>query len=391
MSNHVDLVVCGAGAAGMAAALAAARRGMRVALVEAGPQVGGTVAHALIHTLGGLYDADGGLVNDGLPRELIERLQQADSSVRPRQMGRLWVLSVCPRTYQSVVRTWLDAEERITIHCGARVRRVAVEQDRVVEVEIDGPDGTAAVRPRAVIDATGSADVVRRIDARLVHDDDRASAGGLVFTLRGVATGALAFPKGVGIVRALRGAAEDGTLPAECGKAWLDSGIFEDEVYVKLFVPLRNGWRDRAARGEIGRQLAETQDRVTRFLTGLPGFAAAVPGTTGTLGVRDGGRVRGQYCLTGDDLRAGRRFDDVACRGCWPIEYWDPDEGAAVEYLPDPSGYDIPRRSIAVQGYRNLWVAGKCLSADRQAQASARVAGTCWAMGEAAARAAAES
>jgi hypothetical protein len=109
------------------------------------------------------------------------------------------------------------------------------------------------------------------------------------------------------------------------------------------------------------------------------------------LGIRDGGRVRGQYCLTGDDVRQMRKFDDPACRACWPIEYWDPEQGVALEYLPAGDYYEIPLRSLRVEGLTNLWAAGKCLSADRYAHASARAAGTCWAMGEAAGRAAALS
>jgi hypothetical protein len=94
--------------------------------------------------------------------------------------------------------------------------------------------------------------------------------------------------------------------------------------------------------------------------------------------------------LTGTDIRQGRRFDDAACRGCWPIEYWHPDQGLSLEYLPSDHCYDIPLRSLRVRGLKNVWAVGKCLSADREAQASARVVGTCWAMGDAAGIAAAD-
>jgi NADPH-dependent 2,4-dienoyl-CoA reductase/sulfur reductase-like enzyme len=60
------VVVCGGGAAGMAAALAAARAGTEVCLIEARRRLGGTVVHSLIHTLGGLYDGVGELLNEGL-------------------------------------------------------------------------------------------------------------------------------------------------------------------------------------------------------------------------------------------------------------------------------------------------------------------------------------
>ena len=81
-----------------------ARRGSRVSLIEAGPQVGGTVADALIHTLGGLYDSAGEFLNDGLAKEMAQRLIDADTSVFRRRMGRVWVLNVCPNLYRRVAR-----------------------------------------------------------------------------------------------------------------------------------------------------------------------------------------------------------------------------------------------------------------------------------------------
>src|SRR5262249_18541140 len=159
--------------------------------------------------------------------------------------------------------------------------------------------------------------------------------GGLIFTMRGVAPGTLAFPRGLGVVRALHAAAGDGTLPPSCGKAWVDDGVHEDEVYVKLFVPLPDGSGDRERNGDILRQALSAQEAVVSFLGRLPAFAGATVARTGSLGVRDGGRVRGEYCLSAADVRQARKFEDAACRCCWPIEYWDPDQGVSLEYLPE--------------------------------------------------------
>src|SRR5262249_53878683 len=156
-------------------------------------------------------------------------------------------------------------------------------------------------------------------------------------------------------------------------------GVVEDEVYVKLLVPVsENGEAD------VPDRALHVRDEVIAFLKRLPAFARAWLVRTGSLGIRDGGRVQGEYCLTLEDVRQGRRFTDPACRCCWPIELWDPDRGVELEYLPDGSYYEIPLRALRVRGWRNVWVAGKCLSADRYAQASARVVGSCWSMGEAA-------
>lgn len=383
---RASIVVCGAGAAGMGAALSAAGAGAEVTLLEASARPGGTVARALIHTVGGLYDSAGGLLNGGLAATLAGKLSAADSSVHRRRMGRAWVLSVCPAVYCDVVREWIAAEPRIAIHYNTRVERVESAAGRVHEIVAAGPQGAFRIAAQAVVDATGTAEVVRLVDPGLLQEDASRAAGGLIFSLRGVAPGALAFPRGLGIVRMLREAAEGGELPASCGKAWLDAGVYDDEVYVKLFVPLADRRRAAEEHSTILGEALEAQAAVVDFLRRLPEFAQAEITRTGELGIRDGGRVRGEYCLTADDVRACRRFNDAACRCCWPIEYWHPEQGVSVEYLPDGSYYEIPIRALKPAGTSNLWAAGKCLSADRYAHASARVAGACWSMGEAVGR-----
>lgn len=383
------IVVCGAGAAGSAAALAAARAGARVCLVEALSQAGGTVANSLIHTLGGLYDSTGQLLNNGLAAELACTLTRAASSVRQRRMGRVWVLNVCPDIYRATLRNWLAAESRITTFFEARVSRLELVAGRVVGLEINRYGETVRLRTRAVIDATGTAEVVRLLDPSLLQTDPRRAAGGLMLRLRGVSPGTLNFPEGLAAVRALRAAAGAGELPPECEKAWLDAGVHEDEAYVKLFVPIPDDWREREGRGEISRAARRSGDAVVAFLRRLPGFERSRIVRVGSLGIRDGGRICGEYCLTGEDVRQARKFPDPACRCSWPIEYWDPEQGVSLEYLPDPAYYEIPLRALKVRGVENLWAAGKCLSADRFAHASARVAGTCWSMGEAVGNAAA--
>jgi choline dehydrogenase-like flavoprotein len=382
------VVVCGGGAAGLAAALAAARRGAKVWLVEARRELGGTVAGALIHTLAGLYDSEGRILNEGLPGELIERLQGADPLTARRKMGRVWVLSACPNRYRAVVTRWVESEPQIRVLTGTHVTDIVADDQWIDVMAIAGPGGILRVRPRAVIDATGSAEVARLLDRSLVIDDDGRAAGGSIVRIRGIAPDALRFPKGIGIVRKLRDAAQAGRLPPLCAHAWIDEGIHPDEAYVKLMVPL-NACSSAEHLNAAAGQARQAQTEVMSFLKRLPDFARAEVAQTGVLGVRDGGRVRGRYVLTGDDVRRGRSFPDGICRCAWPIEYWDPQQGVAIEYLPPGVSYEIPMRSLQIGRLRNFWMAGKCLSADREAHASARVAGACWAMGAAAGNAAA--
>jgi len=391
------VIVCGGGAAGIAAALAAARAGAEVLLLEQSPAIGGTVANALIHTLGGLYDSAGEIINDGLPAELIDRLQRADSRTGRRKLGRAFVLNVCPRVYQSAVSRWLAECPQVRVLTSVRVTGVRRAGDRLVGLVALAGSRSLSLRPRAVIDATGTAAVTRLIDPSLVIDDGPRSAGGWIFRLSNVALGALDFPKGVGLVRDLRAATAAGDLPPLASHAWLDAGVAGDQVYVKLMVPIDDDSLNPEAPAKMsGRtpslalQASMTQNAIVTYLSRRPDFARAAVTLTGSLGVRDGGRICGRYTLTADDVRQGRKFADAACGCAWPIEYWDAERGVSVEYLPPGVQYDVPLRALQVNGIDNFWVAGKCLSADRWAHASARVAGTCWAMGQAVGQAAAE-
>jgi hypothetical protein len=280
-------------------------------------------------------------------------------------------------------------ERQIHVLLNTQITEIVRSDSHVEQLELSDGSKSFVIHPAAVIDASGTAEVVRQLDPSLVADDGQRAAGGWIFRVRGVAKGALDFPKGVGIVRVLREAALKGTLPRPCAHAWLDIGTFPDEVFVKLMVPLTADLRDPRRRRQIIADSQAMEAKVFQFLKQLPEFVAAYVSQSGSLGVRDGGRVRGRCVLTGDDVRYGRSFPDAVCRGAWPIEYWDPERGVSMEYLAPRTHYEIPMQALQLSGLDNLWVAGKCLSADREAHASARVAGTCWAMGAAVGAAAA--
>ena len=80
----------------------------------------------------------------------------------------------------------------------------------------------------------------------------------------------------------------------------------------------------------------------------------------------------------------GRKFTDAVARCAWPVEQWGKDGAAKLRYLPDGSYYEIPARSLRAARVENLFMAGKTISADVDAIASARVMGCCLATGAAA-------
>lgn len=363
----------------MAAALTAARLGVRVELVEATERIGGTMADALLHTLAGLYDSTGALLNAGLVDELLERLSRASGgSTHRRRMGRVYVHMVDPELYRDVVQAWLEEEKNITVSTQSRAVLPELAGRKLARVGLESGGDVRWLAPNAVVDATGGAAVCRGLGPDFMLAPGPTVAGGFIFRLRGVDPQAMKFPRSVGVARAIQEGVESGDLPSSCDRTWLDIGIFEDEAFVKLFV--HDPESSRSAE-----QLREVAEQLSAFLRRLSGFERVTLSQLGRVGIRENGRARGKYVLTEADVRSGARFADAACRCAWPIEHWDAKSGLSLEYLAD--SYDIPLGALKAAQADNLWFAGKCLSAEPRAQASARCVGTCWAMGQAVGRA----
>lgn len=132
-----------------------------------------------------------------------------------------------------------------------------------------------------------------------------------------------------------------------------------------------------------GRRQAFVYEEVFRRF--VPGFARARIVDIGAMvGIRETRLVLGEKTLTEGDVRGCVKPEDrIACTA-WPPESHTGGRGTNREFLPDGDYYGIPYGCLAVKGLGNLLVAGRNLSATHVAQASARVAGPCFAMGEAA-------
>lgn len=378
MTVGKPILIAGAGAGGVSTALSLAKHQYpgQIILSERDEQVGGTVSQALIHTIAGLYNDEGEYLNEGLAVELEQRLLEASSSTQKRQMGKVWVLNVDPRIYQSVIQNWLLEFQNICTFNNAQVidplAVIDADQRHVWQVSISQNGTDLTIEPQAVIDATGSAALVRGLGQALVSPG--SALAGWVVQLKGVTPGLFKFPFNVSLLHRIRNAAKAGLLPDICNTLWLDSGVYADELYGKF---------NLAKEDATTLNMAEVMDRLIAFLRDVPELADIKVTAIGALGIRDGGQIRGDYCLTESDIRHATVFEDSACRAAWPIEHWHPEKGIQLDYLPKGHHYSIPLRTLSVKGFNNLWVCGKSLSAEPRAQASARVVGTCWSLGEA--------
>jgi FAD dependent oxidoreductase len=100
--------------------------------------------------------------------------------------------------------------------------------------------------------------------------------------------------------------------------------------------------------------------------------------------------IVGPYLLSGADVLGGQKFPDAIARCAWPIEQWNAKGEPRFRYLPAGTHYEIPARCLRSSQIENLFMAGKTISADVDAIASARVMGCCLATGAAAGKIAAD-
>ena len=107
------------------------------------------------------------------------------------------------------------------------------------------------------------------------------------------------------------------------------------------------------------------------------------------LGVRSGRRILGRARLTDSDVLGVRKSPAGIARGCWPMERWTNSPRPEMTYFAERDYYDIPLDCLRPVELDNVWVAGRCLSAETGAMTSARVIGTALATGWAAGTAAA--
>ncbi len=392
--DEPDVLVVGGGAAGLAAACAAARAGARTLLVERYGFLGGTLTAV---TLGGICGTHAAIGDDDVARvvggfylEIEARLRQRDAIMTPRRHGRIVGVPYDSEALKLVA-------DEVVAHFGARLlfhaQAVAAQVDgrRITAVVLESRGGRVAVRPRMVIDCSGDADVVAAAGAEYaLGDNGTTQFGSTMFRLGNVDTAVAGRLSRAEIREHLeRAVAEGFDLPRTATGVHLNP--VEGVVHLNVTRVRQPDGRpfDYTRREDItaaeleGRRQASRYEAVFRRY--VPGFAnARIIDIGAMVGIRETRLVKGVRTLTEAQVRACEKpADRIACTA-WPLEDHGEGRGTTWEFLPDGDWYGIPYGCLVARDLDNLLVAGRNLSATHLAQASARVAGPCFAMGEAA-------
>lgn len=383
--GNYDVIVCGGGPAGFAAAIAAARSGASTCLIEHQGFLGGIWTAGLLSFILDARD------KPGLIAEVRERLAARGAIKETRD---LYDAEEMKRLLEQMC-----LESGVVVRLYTRLAAAITRDGRIRHVILEAKEGRFALEARTFVDATG--------------DGDLGALAGCGFEF-GRASDGLTQPM---TLMALVSGVPDAVMKAPYASAMSGSCVPKDEFYNRLaragyspsytkpsLFPLTNGLCCLMVNHEYEKSGLRSEDLTAASIHAREEIFQVVDtiqqlapewknvrlvSTASHIGVREGRRLRGLYRLTLEDMQRGARFEDGVARATFPIDVHSirksegggySSDGAVDPALP----YDIPLRSLIAADVDNLAMAGRCISGDFYAHASYRVTGNAVATGEAA-------
>lgn len=387
--DSADVVVLGGGPGGVAAAVSAARNGTSVILVERFGTFGGT------WTSGHLGAIMAFPYVRGLFTEIVERLQKESAWLSyGQEYGSFGAYDI---EQAKIVLDRLVVEQGIRPYFFAHVCGVVVEEQRITGVLIESKQGRHVITGNFFIDATGDGDVCALAGvpyAKGRDEDGLCQPMTMIFTMDGADD-----------VKVRSYKEEDPDFAKAWNTARKTGEVSVPREDVLAFpMPRAGQWSINTTRVvnldgtklqdvtdamiEGRRQVAEVANFLRRR---IPGFDSAwLSGMAPHIGVRESRRIKCDYTMTTEDIVNASQFEDAIARGNWFIDIHNPSgEGTIRIRPPEGKWYEIPYRSICVQGYDNLLIASRCLDSTHEAHAAVRITPQVVAIGQGAGTAAA--
>ncbi|MEM3641921.1 MAG: FAD-dependent oxidoreductase [Candidatus Bathyarchaeia archaeon] len=411
--KDVDVVVVGAGPAGVSAAIAAAREGVDVLLIERYGILGGTLTAAMVPH----FDPVPLIGLKGIPREIYDRLKSEGVLIegyneKIEMPYTFWETGSAfdPEMFKLILIDMLEeANVRLLLH--SLVAGSLVEDGNVFGVLVENKSGRQAIKAKVVIDASGDGDVaalsgaqfekgfmaltpcfrIGNVDLEKVFEyfknnpEEFGTHPRLGKYMQDYNSSIII----AGFHKLVKEAIEKGDLPPSYIR---ETGFNfhlvprKGEVCVNTLsifnVDALNAFELTEAEVN-GRKLIRAVFNFARKY--VPGFEKSYLIDSGfQIGVRETRRIIGDYVLNLEDIQKGRRFDDVVVRAKWAhTDIHDPKSGKwSYSLIEGP--YDIPYGCLLPKNIENLLLSGRCISTTHEALGSVRIAPVCMATGQAA-------
>ncbi len=405
-----DLVVVGGGPAGLGAALAGAKNGLKTAIIERNPMLGGNWTNSYVVSILGVYTYDGSeKIVGGIVDEIVETLKKFGGT-----KGKVGNFIPFRPDEMKLALSHLAEKYGITTYFNSLVTGCKLSGNKIASVIVVGKDGTREVSGKEFVDSSGDADLSYYAASNAMEGKE-----GQGWHQEATIPFRIADVNEEELIKFSQEHPELISAPLVDGRIskihinppLVEKAKKENKLYLPnentefLFNTSKDGEficnathakiKDYKSGKEVAEAINDLRHQVAssfEFLKkNIAGFENSyLMDSSPGIGMRETRRGIGEYVLKRDDVLNGGRFEDHIARCGHPLEIHDPNKGLVYIHLNtgDSSWYEIPYRSIVQKGIDNLFIIGRCLSAEFDAQASARVSGTALAMGHAAAVAA---
>ncbi len=415
VAHECDVCVIGGSCTGLFAAIAAARLGARVALIEALGCFGGNATASLVNVWHSKFNTtfDRQIIA-GLPVQAMERLQRRNAVVEKLRQS-YWQWAFSPAELMLELDEMCREQPRIRPFLHARFCAPVMDShdpSRVTAVMIEDKSGRRAIKAKFFIDASGDGDLVHRMGLETYRNPHPqppttcAILAGLPELMQRDPT------------FSLQKAVFDQTRPEALRPGFLWAAPIPGVPGLSMVAGTRVHDVDCADADQItyaemeGRRQVRAMGDIVRKYHGGGLTTVALPGR---IGIRESRRARCLHQLTEKEVLLGERFDDAVVNGSYCVDIHSGAQGGITfRYLngkevghdkdlkrfertwrgpwigpgEEPSFYQMPYRSMVPRGAKNVLVAGRCVDADEGAFGAVRVMVNTSQMGEAAGTAA---
>ena len=382
-----NLVVAGGGLSGVAAAVSAAREGLKVLLVEKSGCLSGAISNNLVYPFMPYWtkqkvgnDICKKYLSQGIFKEMKERHDIYVDDCKDHEFNS---------EYLKIVLDDMTAEAGVDVLFHAVVYDVKTDNRKISAVEITAKAQKITVEADFFIDATGDGDLLylAGCDFQLGRESDGlCQPMTTCFRMSGVDLDLFTEerPRLQELYKEKQAKGEI-TNPRE--NILVFFGVGEDVLHFNSTRVVR---LDPTNPFDVSRAEVIARKQIHELISFLKENSAAfnesaLISVAVNIGVRESRKLKGVHILTGDELISCTRFEDSIALGNYDIDIHSPTgTGTSHRYFSDGEYYTIPYRSLLPKEYDNLLVAGRSISATHEAQASVRIMPICCCLGEAA-------
>lgn len=432
MTKTYDIVVIGGGTAGCAAAYISGLLGFKTLLIERSSTLGGAITSNLVVPV---MNVGSNQINNAFYKSFA--LKMAEMGGQVTYQGNIGWFN--PELAKIALDEMLSSVN-VDIRFNTEVTNVKTKDNTITYLNINSTilsaynysiytdnnsisfDNTLSVciGAKYVVDATGNADFSKKINCEFLDDNQDYQPMSLRFLMSGVDIEKFGKwliktdkDRNVTTFEHINGVPHLSTAYTwDDNKNWalapvfdkaVQSGVLKDtdrnyfQVFTVAGMPSTVAFNcpriienlNPNITQDISKALIEGRASIYRLSKVckeyLPGFEKAfISNISDGMGVRVSNRVKGKYIYTIEDLRSGKKFENPALISNYPVDVHSKDKNSST--LEIDGEYQLPIESLMSADYDNLFVVGRCLSADYLAQGALRVQANCFAMGEAVAR-----